>query len=325
MKLFGIEFGENKVYEVKSRGIDYKAPDSTITETHRVAFLPIENQQLSPGKQPIGAFMNGLKTNDPCYGQMKTPPHKVKEIVDFLQEFIVKRYRDMYGVDIMNWGYEEWKGHTYEVYEGKIFRLSEPSQAFELWLALLNGVIVTETNKFNPITAMSPYYLKDEADKEDEEMVLLERKDNTRDYLRTSAKSDFESYLTIMKYLGIYSAAVSVDRQLIAKKVLMIMEGKDARIGTMKLVEAVEKYNTTEGKEEIEAIVRVHDMVSYGLLKVVNGNYMFGDVHMGYSISDVMRKLSGADKKVEPYIIQELLEGYQAKRIKYEENKESQI
>jgi len=332
-KLFGVTFEEGKVYVVKDKTTRYSTPEEKkkgffkdphegVHESHQIGFKEIGDQRGADGI-PLGTFLTGFTVDCPIWQTLGVDDRTKQEIVKFLQEFIVTPYENKLGLKghLSPSNYLFWRGYRYLMHTGSIFNLDLVEHRMALYFALLNGNIATQENLSNPTLIETPYKIEDYSLAKDEQEELLDKKDDARTYLGDLLENDFTYLLSIMKYMSLFSADTTPDKDYVRKTFLKILEGMDLKTSMSQLFQVFDMAQTMEGKSKIEWTARVKDLRTFNILVIANKTWRFQGTALGVTIDDVIYKLSGADETFDDFIRDEILSRLQeeyAKRKGYQ-------
>ena len=321
MKLFGLDFAPGKAYTVvdnvasyatkeeKAMGIT-KAPQEGIKEKRRVPFHKVGNAK-TPDGNPIGVFFTGFTVECPSYVEGYTEDDK-KEIVKFVQEFIVIPYEKQMGVPGIlagnNHGF--WKGYSYDLFVGQTFNMERIEDRLALWFACLHGKVVTPLSEGSEVVAEAPYKIEDAQASRDAEVTFLQEKDDARRYVDRLIDEDPDFLAAIFRYKGLISASTKADSKFLKLTAIRVFEGMIPELPVEKMLETVAEAKSEEGKELIVWYAGVQDLIAHNKIVLHESKYMYKNTVLGSTIKEVAKRISDGksnlDEKVRLDILDEL-------------------
>lgn len=319
MKLFGLEFSSDRSYTVVDNVATYatkeekamgltKAPQEGILEKRHVPFHQVSNAKTPTGN-PIGVFYTGFSVECPTYRDGYSEAEK-KEIVEFIQNFIVKPYENQMGVPgiLSSSNHSFWKGYEYDLFVGKTFNLANIEHRMELWFACLHGKVVTPISEGSEVVAEATYKIEDFKANRDAETNFLKEKDSARRYIDKLSDNDPDYLASIFRYKGVISPSTTIDADFLRLTAIKVFEGMIPELPLEKMLEVVKEAQSPEGKELIEWYVNIQDLVSNNKVTITDGRYMYKNTVLGNTLNDAARRISDTKSSIDDKVRFEILD-----------------
>lgn len=289
-------------YEVIGKK-DYSAPDGfQMHETTKFLIPGIKEIRSVPYDENSRRWDTGFEEHSPC--NAKIPRDQRKVLVDTYIKNIKKPYeawcnKSTEATEDDFWGGNDKikaKPYFYEVYTGKTFDTKKPSDLFDLFIALKQGVICKKGEKDPSLKSSAKYCIRDR-----EQAVSLkeEKASNKAEAIFTfmtllnaldPKKVDDDTLYTVLEWLQ-FTSVRNTDKE--ALKSLVLKRFEDPKTGYETCDRFLEAYNLTKNdgmREEMEMFSIVTRLNHKGVFEYKRSQYFLDGDSIGSNLKGIAKK-----------------------------------
>ena len=221
------------------------------------------------------AFDTGFYVESVCNSnilQSESPA----DMVAIYEKWIKEPYEKRMNVNCSETNYEFWKNYKYEAKVNRSLNTGDPVELFELFHMLKQGAVCNEGEK-NSVYQKARYTIKNLAVQKSKEDEKLDNKIKAITLLNTLLNSDPEKIYTVLEYLQM-SSPRSMETETL-RRVYMRMLDDDSKGGEFqrRFLEASDKYNSEQGKLEMEYFSMVQRLFLKGKITKKAGSLYHED------------------------------------------------
>lgn len=288
----GVSFKKNTLYEIRPKKDD-NAPEAFIK--HNTTKLLVNG--ISQGAPCI--FRNkvwdtGFYEDSPCYfGHDKD---KVKDLVSKLNKYIVKPYKDQYGIELSHIDKPDsfWLSFgASNLYTGRMLNTEKVDELLELYIAVLHKHVATKEQENNPMYLRASYTVVDKA--EVVEVSQERAKNRVKALTKFMSLHDSKKSIAeqVLNYIGLPSMSDSMIETVIDD---YVRDPKQGHNNAVRLIEVINKTESPRGIAELNMYGNLSILLKSGKLQKTNQRYYFDGEELGTDLKRIAANMATTKK-----------------------------
>lgn len=248
----GIEIKSNSLYQIVPKP-DLNAPDGFVKwGTSKLLQNGIKESAPCFFDDRKQVWDTGFYKESPCYiGMSKTD---VETKVEALNEYIVAPFEELMGegtLDHKKSNNAFWDGFGGDLYNGKVYKTSDPKELLELYMAILHFNVVKPEDKSKPFAKKASYaVVNKEAVTSLKEQRNADKAEAIGTYY-TLLNNNKKQLLNVLEFISLVSNRKLEDKTLTSIVMEFFEEKKQGTNNIKRFLEVAKKVNTPKGKEEL--------------------------------------------------------------------------
>ena len=236
-----------------------------------------------------GTYDTGFYKESVCNSGLVTADNP-DELINLYNKHIKEPYEKRMNVDCSETNNKFWDSYKYEVKVNKSYDTSDPKELFDLFHALKQGAICNEGEKDSTLQKAN-YTIKNIAEVKSKEDEKLENKYAAISTFENLVSTDIEKLYTTLEYLQAPNVR-SMQKDVLRKTYLRVLD--DSKKGTEfvnRFISATDKYNSEQGKMEMEYFSAVQDLHRRNKIVKKQGSFHAEDgSYLANTIKDIALK-----------------------------------
>ena len=286
LKLYDFEIKKDTLYEIKEK-LDTSAPDGfkDFNTTKVLSDLVVDTFPGAIFDEERGIWDTGLYPTSKALSRAIPDADARKLALKSITMNIVTPIETEKGDNVLDHTQANnifWDSYRIDVHRGKLFDTSKADDLLRLYLLLVHKRVTPKEMESHPEfkQPISMYCIVDKDSSMSREAEKEMRKAKASALFYTLLTSDKEGLIYVLEYLGINATKASDDSVLYTVFGNYINSKEDKFQNDKLFIDAVEKYQTEEGSEELYIHSKLKELYVKGKVKYKKGEIWMDDVYV---------------------------------------------
>jgi hypothetical protein len=286
LKLYDFEIKKDTLYEIKEK-LDTSAPDGfkDFNTTKVLSDLVVDTFPGAIFDEERGIWDTGLYPTSKALSRAIPDVDARKLALKSITLNIITPIESEKGDNILDHTQANntfWDSYRIECHRGKLFDTSKADDLLKLYLLLVHKRVTPKEMESHPEfkQPISMYCIVDKDSSMSREAEKEMRKAKASALFYTLLTSDKEGLIYVLEYLGINATKASDDSVLYTVFGNYINSKEDKFQNDKLFIDAVEKYQTEEGSEELYIHSKLKELYVKGKVKYKKGEIWMDDVYV---------------------------------------------
>lgn len=286
LKLYDFEIKKDTLYEIKEK-LDTSAPDGfkDFNTTKVLSDLVVDTFPGAIFDEERGIWDTGLYPTSKALSRAIPDADARKLALKSITLNIITPIESEKGDNILDHTQANntfWDSYRIECHRGKLFDTSKADDLLKLYLLLVHKRVTPKEMESHPEfkQPISMYCIVDKDSSMSREAEKEMRKAKASALFYTLLTSDKEGLIYVLEYLGINATKASDDSVLYTVFGNYINSKEDKFQNDKLFIDAVEKYQTEEGSEELYIHSKLKELYVKGKVKYKKGEIWMDDVYV---------------------------------------------
>ena len=286
LKLYDFEIKKDTLYEIKEK-LDTSAPDGfkDFNTTKVLSDLVVDTFPGAIFDEEIGIWDTGLYPTSKALSRAIPDADARKLALKSITMNIVTPIETEKGDNVLDHTQANnifWDSYRIDVHRGKLFDTSKADDLLRLYLLLVHKRVTPKEMESHPEfkQPISMYCIVDKDSSMSREAEKEMRKAKASALFYTLLTTNRDGLLQVLEYLGINATKSSDDSVLYTVFGNFISSKEDKFQNDKLFIDAVEKYQTDDGAEELYIHSKLKELYVKGKVKYKNGEVWMDDVYV---------------------------------------------